>query len=57
MMLNLIFLFQQATGTKQAPKMTIRLLDTIELYELAHLMHDKSKLKEKVDEVYVQMQS
>ncbi|CAM0142542.1 unnamed protein product [Umbelopsis sp. WA50703] len=52
-----LFPLVKATGTKQAPKMTIRLLDTIELYELAHLMHDKSKLKEKVDEIYVQMQS
>ncbi|KAJ2956070.1 hypothetical protein NQZ79_g8049 [Umbelopsis isabellina] len=52
-----LFPLVKATGTKQAPKMTIRLLDTIELYELAHLMHDKSELKEKVDEVYVQMQS
>ncbi|KAG2184644.1 hypothetical protein INT43_000557 [Umbelopsis isabellina] len=52
-----LFPLVKATGTKQAPKTTIRLLDTIELYELAHLMHDKSKLKEKVDEIYVQMQS
>jgi hypothetical protein len=42
--------FLKATGIKQAPKVTIRLLDTIELYELAHLMHDKTKLKSKVEE-------
>ncbi|RUS15201.1 hypothetical protein BC937DRAFT_92759 [Endogone sp. FLAS-F59071] len=37
------------TGVKHAPKVTIRLLDTIDLRELAHLMYDPNRLKERVD--------
>ncbi|KAI7876398.1 hypothetical protein K492DRAFT_210381 [Lichtheimia hyalospora FSU 10163] len=44
-----LFPLVKATGTKQAPKVTIKLLDSIDLYELAHLMYDKKKLKERVD--------
>ncbi|KAG2188499.1 hypothetical protein INT44_001253 [Umbelopsis vinacea] len=51
-----LFPLVKATGTKQAPKITIRLLDTIELNELAHLMHDKTKLKTKVDETFMVIQ-
>ncbi|KAI9490006.1 hypothetical protein BDB00DRAFT_790624 [Zychaea mexicana] len=45
----------KATGTKQAPKVTIRLLDTIELHELAHLMLDKDQLKERVDVAFASL--
>ncbi|GAB5586134.1 hypothetical protein Unana1_01034 [Umbelopsis nana] len=51
-----LFPLVKATGTKHAPKITIRLLDTIELYDLAHLMHDKTKLKAKVDEAFTMLQ-
>ncbi|KAG0187518.1 hypothetical protein DFQ28_006251 [Apophysomyces sp. BC1034] len=43
-----LFPLVKATGTKQAPKVTIRLLDTIDLRELAHVMFDKTELKERV---------
>lgn len=44
-----LFPLVKATGTKHAPKVTIRLLDTIDLHELARFMHDKDRLKEQVD--------
>jgi hypothetical protein len=36
---------------KQAPRITIRLLDTIPLEELAYSMYDKEKLKVQVDQI------
>ncbi|KAI8890435.1 hypothetical protein K501DRAFT_206351 [Backusella circina FSU 941] len=44
-----LFPLVKATGTKQAPKVTIRLLDTIPLEDLTKLMFDKETLKEKVE--------
>ncbi|KAG2217572.1 hypothetical protein INT45_004925 [Circinella minor] len=44
-----LFPLVKATGTKQAPKVTIRLLDSIDLHELAHLMYDKNQLKAHVE--------
>lgn len=44
-----LFPLVKATGVKGSPKVTIRLLDTIDLRELAHLMYDPAKLREKVD--------
>lgn len=44
-----LFPLVKATGTKQAPKVTIRLLDTVDLLELATLMFDKEALKKQVD--------
>lgn len=45
---NRLFPLVKATGFKGAPKITIRLLDTIPLHELAHIMYDKEILKSKV---------
>ncbi|KAF7722569.1 hypothetical protein EC973_002959 [Apophysomyces ossiformis] len=47
-----LFPLVKATGTKQAPKVTIRLLDTIDLRELAHIMYDKDELKERVQTAF-----
>ncbi|KAI7862928.1 hypothetical protein BDF14DRAFT_1848912 [Spinellus fusiger] len=44
-----LFPLVKATGAKHAPKITIRLLDTIEIPELAQLMYNKTVLKERVD--------
>ncbi|KAI9031534.1 hypothetical protein CLU79DRAFT_715207 [Phycomyces nitens] len=44
-----LFPLVKATGAKHAPKITIRLLDTIKITELAHLMYDKEALKKCVD--------
>ncbi|KAI8379385.1 uncharacterized protein BYT42DRAFT_324616 [Radiomyces spectabilis] len=44
-----LFPLVKSTGVKQAPKITIRLLDTIDLKELARLMFDKAALKDRVD--------
>ncbi|ORZ10244.1 hypothetical protein BCR42DRAFT_423050 [Absidia repens] len=46
-----LFPLVKATGVKHAPKITIRLLDTIPLHELAHLMHMESSLRTKIDQV------
>ncbi|KAI7862904.1 hypothetical protein BDF14DRAFT_1849502 [Spinellus fusiger] len=43
-----LFPLVKATGTKQAPKVTIRLLDTLDLHSLAHIMYNPSALKEQV---------
>ncbi|KAI8377560.1 uncharacterized protein BYT42DRAFT_546237 [Radiomyces spectabilis] len=51
-----LFPLVKATGVKHAPKITIRLLDTLDLRELAHIMHCKPILKEKVDEALAAMQ-
>lgn len=37
---------------KHAPRVTIRLLDTIALNELANIMFDKDLLKVQVDKVF-----
>ncbi|KAI9281210.1 hypothetical protein BC943DRAFT_134918 [Umbelopsis sp. AD052] len=50
-----LFPLVKATGTKQAPKVTIRLLDTIDLRELAHLMYDQELLASKVEAVFASM--
>ncbi|CDS09300.1 hypothetical protein LRAMOSA10660 [Lichtheimia ramosa] len=50
-----LFPLVKATGTKQAPKVTIRLLDSIDLHELAHLMYDKNKLKERVEVAFASL--
>jgi len=44
-----LFPLVKATGIKHAPKVTIRLLDTIELETLAKIMFDKEALKTQVD--------
>ncbi|KAI8972763.1 hypothetical protein BDB01DRAFT_809251 [Pilobolus umbonatus] len=44
-----LFPLVKATGIKQAPKITIRLLDTIELSTLANIMFDKDLLKAQVE--------
>ncbi|ORE03890.1 hypothetical protein BCV72DRAFT_24475 [Rhizopus microsporus var. microsporus] len=44
-----LFPLVKATGVKHAPKITIRLLDTIELEELAKIMFNKDLLKAQVD--------
>ncbi|OZJ05866.1 hypothetical protein BZG36_00932 [Bifiguratus adelaidae] len=45
-----LFPLVKATGVKQSPKITIRLLDTVDLRELAYIMHEPEKLKVHVDE-------
>jgi len=47
-----LFPLVKATGTKQAPKVTIRLLDTIDLRELAHLMYNQEVLTSKVQAIF-----
>ncbi|KAG1140184.1 hypothetical protein G6F38_009304 [Rhizopus arrhizus] len=47
-----LFPLVKATGTKQAPKVTIRLLDTVDLYELANIMFDTLLLKARVEEAF-----
>ncbi|KAG1177122.1 hypothetical protein G6F36_010862 [Rhizopus arrhizus] len=47
-----LFPLVKATGTKQAPKVTIRLLDTVDLYELAKIMFDTLLLKARVEEAF-----
>ncbi|KAI8141433.1 hypothetical protein BJV82DRAFT_176012 [Fennellomyces sp. T-0311] len=44
-----LFPLVKATGVKHAPRITVRLLDTVPLHELARTMHDKVGLKAKVD--------
>ncbi|KAI9032663.1 hypothetical protein CLU79DRAFT_727352 [Phycomyces nitens] len=46
-----LFPLVKAIGVRQAPKITIRLLDTFSAEELCHLMYDEKKLKAKVDGV------
>ncbi|KAI7874250.1 RNA-binding domain-containing protein [Lichtheimia hyalospora FSU 10163] len=45
----------KATGVKHAPRITIRLLDTVPLDVLAHSMNDKVALKAKVDAAVASM--
>ncbi|OAD75419.1 hypothetical protein PHYBLDRAFT_158399, partial [Phycomyces blakesleeanus NRRL 1555(-)] len=46
----------KATGVRQAPKITIRLLDTIPLVELAYCMFDPPALKKKVDRAAISLE-
>ncbi|KAL0090560.1 hypothetical protein J3Q64DRAFT_1636589 [Phycomyces blakesleeanus] len=46
-----LFPLVKAIGVRRAPKITIRLLDTLSAEELANSMYDKEKLKVKVDAV------
>ncbi|CAO3598712.1 unnamed protein product [Absidia cylindrospora] len=44
-----LFPLVKATGTKQAPKVTIAMLDSVDLLALASMMFDKGALKKQVD--------
>ncbi|KAG2204539.1 hypothetical protein INT47_012598 [Mucor saturninus] len=46
-----LFPLVKSTGVKQAPKITIRLLDSVPLDELAYSMYDKEKLKHQVSRI------
>ncbi|KAK4510632.1 uncharacterized protein ATC70_005063 [Mucor velutinosus] len=46
-----LFPLVKSTGVKQAPKITIRLLDSVPLDELAYTMYDKDKLKQQVSQI------
>ncbi|KAI8338469.1 hypothetical protein BC941DRAFT_21032 [Chlamydoabsidia padenii] len=46
-----LFPLVKATGIKQAPKITIRLLDHVPLHDLAHLMYVESDLRIKIGQV------
>ncbi|KAF1803728.1 hypothetical protein FB192DRAFT_1279383 [Mucor lusitanicus] len=46
-----LFPLVKSTGVKQAPKITIRLLDSVPLDELAYSMYDKDKLKQQVSQI------
>ena len=50
-----LFPLVKATGIKHAPKVTIRLLDTIELETLAKIMFDKEALKTQVDKAFASL--
>ncbi|KAI7899256.1 uncharacterized protein BX663DRAFT_489370 [Cokeromyces recurvatus] len=52
---DLFFPYVRATGIKYAPKVTIQLLDTIPLEELAFIMYDKPELMKKVQYAYSQL--
>ncbi|KAI7904631.1 uncharacterized protein BX663DRAFT_503026 [Cokeromyces recurvatus] len=47
-----LFPLVKSTGTKQAPKVTIYLLDTVDLHELAHIMYDTQTLKARVEDAF-----
>ncbi|KAI9473731.1 MAG: hypothetical protein EXX96DRAFT_579118 [Benjaminiella poitrasii] len=51
-----LFPLVKSTGIKQAPKVTICLLDTVELHELAHIMYDTPSLKAHVEEAFNSLQ-
>ncbi|KAG1462217.1 hypothetical protein G6F56_005561 [Rhizopus delemar] len=46
-----LFPLVKATGVRHAPKITIRLLDTVELEELARIMFNKELLKVQVNKI------
>ncbi|KAI9265523.1 hypothetical protein EDC94DRAFT_517117 [Helicostylum pulchrum] len=46
-----LFPLVKSTGVKQAPKITIKLLDSVPLDELAYSMYDKDKLKHQVTRI------
>ncbi|KAI9316526.1 hypothetical protein BX666DRAFT_1951546, partial [Dichotomocladium elegans] len=50
-----LFPLVKATGTRHAPKVTIRLLDSIDLRVLAYLMYDKERLKECVEKAFASL--
>ncbi|EPB81896.1 hypothetical protein HMPREF1544_11377 [Mucor circinelloides 1006PhL] len=54
---DIFFPFVRATGVKHAPKVTIRLLDTVPLEELAFNMYDKQELTRKAQYAYSQLYS
>ncbi|CAO3648201.1 unnamed protein product [Mucor fragilis] len=54
---DIFFPFVRATGVKHAPKVTIRLLDTVPLEELAFNMYDKQELTRKAQCAYSQLYS
>ncbi|KAI9356068.1 hypothetical protein BD770DRAFT_390373 [Pilaira anomala] len=47
-----LFPLVKSTGTRQAPKVTIYLLDTVDLHDLAKIMYDTSLLKMRVEEAF-----
>ncbi|KAI8066288.1 uncharacterized protein B0P05DRAFT_553712 [Gilbertella persicaria] len=51
-----LFPLVKSTGTKQAPKVTIYLLDTVDLHELANIMYDTPSLKMCVEEAFESLQ-
>ncbi|KAI9468099.1 MAG: hypothetical protein EXX96DRAFT_591924 [Benjaminiella poitrasii] len=52
---DIFFPYVRATGIKHAPKVTIQLLDTIPLNELAFIMYDKPELTKKAQHAYAQL--
>lgn len=51
-----LFPLVKSTGTRQAPKVTIYLLDTVDLHELAKIMFDTPLLKLRVEEAFSAIQ-
>jgi hypothetical protein len=51
-----LFPLVKSTGTKQAPKVTICLLDTVNLAELAEIMYDANTLKKRVQDAFATLQ-
>ncbi|CAO3622628.1 unnamed protein product [Mucor hiemalis] len=51
-----LFPLVKSTGTRQAPKVTIFLLDTVDLHELANVMYDTPLLKLRVEESFAAIQ-
>ncbi|EPB82196.1 hypothetical protein HMPREF1544_11079 [Mucor circinelloides 1006PhL] len=51
-----LFPLVKSTGTKQAPKVTIHLLDTVDLHELANIMFDTPLLKKRVEDAFNALQ-
>ncbi|KAI8340983.1 hypothetical protein EDC96DRAFT_449829, partial [Choanephora cucurbitarum] len=51
-----LFPLVKATGTRQAPKVTIYLLDTVDLHDLANIMYDTPSLKARVEEAFGSLQ-
>ncbi|RCH80308.1 hypothetical protein CU098_004128 [Rhizopus stolonifer] len=49
---DIFFPYVRATGVKHAPKVTIRLLDTVPLEELAYNMYDKQELTRKAQYIH-----
>ncbi|GAA5806170.1 hypothetical protein HPULCUR_011700 [Helicostylum pulchrum] len=52
-----LFPLVKSTGTRQAPKITIYLLDTVDLHDLAKIMYDTPLLKMRVEEAFHSLQS
>ncbi|KAG2197460.1 hypothetical protein INT47_003068 [Mucor saturninus] len=52
---DIFFPYVRATGVKHAPKVTIRLLDTVPLDELAFNMYDKKELTRKAQYAYSEL--